>query len=320
MRISLACLVVALAGCVGQASPIPAHAEAPDPALTTPGLHAITLAVGGDYTTGYVAVPAGGRATALVVLAKGLGVPAEAWRPFMEELATRGAASIAMEYRGAQDAWKVRAGAEDTLAAAHALRRAHPEATRVILYGVSMGGEASGLALAHAPRGTFTHWLAGSGVMDLRSEWQDAASFQPLIEAEAGATPLQAPAAYSALSPIDQVPAIAAQGLRRAYFVHGAGDTVVPAEQADRMVRALSAAGVPVSHTVILSEPNAWACTPAVIACAATAAPNGPAGHEAGISKVALDILRGLVEGKPDPDAAFQRTWVEGGSGASVEA
>lgn len=310
-------VLVLLAGCAGQAWPF--TVGAPEAPALNPGVHPFTLQVEGEAANGLIGVPADSEATTLVVLAKGFGVPGEAWRPLMQELADRGAASVAMEYRGAPDAWKVRAAVEDTLAATLALRQAHPF-QRVILYGVSMGGEVSGLALARAPPGTYTHWLAGAGVMDLRSEWQEVLSFQSRIEAEAGGTPWQVPAAYAELSPLDQVRSIAAHGLTRAYLVHGAADMVVPVEHAERMAQALAQEGVPVSYTLVASEPGAWVCTPVVVACAPAPLPGGlgPAGHEAGISEVPLDILRGLVAGEPDPGVPYQRTVVEAWSGAYV--
>jgi dienelactone hydrolase len=183
-----------------------------------------------------------------------------------------------------------------------------------------MGGEASGLAVARAPPGTFTDWVAGSGVADLAAEWQAAVSFRPLIEAEAGGTPDQVPAAYAALSPLGQVPAIAAQHLHRAYLVHGAADTVVPAEQSTRLADALAQAGVPATHVLVASEPGAWACAPLLAACAPLPAPDAPASHEAGLSKVSLDLVRGLAAGQPEPRQPFQRILVEGATGASVTA
>jgi dienelactone hydrolase len=319
---SLAWLLLVLAGCMGQASPLPRENAAltiASPAFHEPGIRPLTLAVDGVDATGLVGIPPGGTGSTLVVLAKGLGMRASDWRGLMEDLAGRGALSLAMEYRGAGGAWKVQAAVDDTLAATLALQQAHPEIRRTILYGFSMGGEASGLLLARAPPGTFTHWLAGSGVMDLQSEWRDAVSFRPLIEAEAGGTPQQAPGAYAALSPVGQAPGIAAQGLHRAYLVHGVGDTAVPVEQADRMADALAAAGVPVSFLLVASDPDAWACTPIVVVCVAPHLPEGPAGHEAGLSRVAVAILRGLVDGLPEPDMPVQRAIVEGGSGLTVE-
>ncbi|MCA1811094.1 MAG: prolyl oligopeptidase family serine peptidase [Halobacteriales archaeon] len=317
MRALPTSLLVLLAGCAGQARPfVAALPEAP--LLAEPGVHPFVLQVGGAEANGLLGVPASGQSATLVVLAKGLGMDAGSWQPLMEELSARGALSVAMEYRGAPGSWKVRAAVEDTLAAALAVRQAHPEVQRVILYGMSMGGEVSGLVLARAPPGTFTHWLVGAGVMDLRSEWEEAVTFQPLIEAEAGGAPWQAPGAYAGLSPIDQVDAIAAHGLKRAYLVHGAVDTVVPVEQAERMAQALAKAGVPVSYTVVASEPGAWACTPLVVACTPSPLPAGPANHEAGLSKVPLDILRGLVKGGADDGPATQRSVVEGWTGVRV--
>jgi dienelactone hydrolase len=325
VRPLLACLLVALAGCAGQAAPIPAQtghaATLPTDlgGLGDPGFHAIKLGEGTGTAAGFAAIPANGQARSLVVLAKGLGGKAEQWRPLMEDLARQGTASIAMEYRGEAGAWKVEAAVQDTLAATAALKAAHPEAQRVVLVGYSMGGEVSGLVLARAPPGTFTHWVEGSGVMDLAAQWRETVTFQPLIEAEAGGRPDEVPDRYQALSPLGDVRGIAQQGLHRAYIVHGVADVIVPVEQGDRMADALKVAGVPLSYTVVATEPAAWACTPLVLVCAPTQAPDAPANHEAGISPLVLRLVRDLAAGAADPQAPYERHVVDAATGLSVD-
>ncbi|HUR62626.1 MAG TPA: alpha/beta fold hydrolase [Candidatus Thermoplasmatota archaeon] len=325
MRTLLACLLVAatpaLSGCLGDATPLLGTALQRDPvseALRTPGIHGLRMALDGGEALGLVGVPATGSSDTLVVLAKGLGSKVDDWRPLMEGLAARGALSVAMEYRGEPGTWKVEAGVEDTLAATQMMLQAHPELQRTILYGFSMGGEVAGLMAARAPPHTFTHLVVGAGVMDLSGEWRSTVSFQPLIEAAAGGRPDESPGAYAALSPLDHAAALAAQGLQRVYLVHGAADTVVPVDQAERMAQALEAEGVPVSLLVVATEPAAWVCTPLVIACAPTAVPVGAANHEAAVSATVLRVLQERVDGRPDPAAAFERTVVEGATGTSV--
>jgi len=286
--------------------------------VATPGLHPVQLPVDGQTASGLVAIPASGTSSTLVVLAKGFGGDVDQWRPLMQDLASRGALVVAMQYRGPDGAWKVDTAVADTLAATQALQAAHPEVERTILFGYSMGGEVTGLAVARAPTGTYTDWIEGSGVMDLAAEWREVVTFQPAIEAAAGGRPDQVAARYDELSPLRQVQGIATQGLRRAYLVHGSADTVVPAEQSDRMADALAQAGVPVSSIQVITEPGAWACTPEVLACVATGAPDAPANHEAGAGPTALEVLRGLVSGAPQPTVPVEHRFVEGATGSTV--
>jgi pimeloyl-ACP methyl ester carboxylesterase len=320
-------VAVALSGCAGQAHPIDGQADGEAGSLARlahePGVHPFVLMVGEEAASGYVGVPVGGTASTLVVLAKAFGEAAKDWVPLMQELAGQGHLAVAMEYRGStapwpDPAWKVAAGAQDTLAATLALQALHPEVDRTVLYGVSMGGEVSGLAVAHAPPGTFTYWLEGAGVMDLASEWAELPLFRPMIEAEAGGRPDQVPVAYQGRSPVHTVPSIARQGLTRVYLVHGQGDVVVPAEQGERMYQALRRAGVPVTYYGIVAEPNAPACAPLVLACAPVLLPAGPANHDAGWSAAMRRILHDRIDGRPDTTAPAVRVLFDAVSGTEI--
>ena len=204
------------------------------------------VAVDGEDATGRLALPAGDP-TVLVVICHGYGGTARGFDGRLASVANRGWAGVAMDYRGAQSAWKVGTGWRDTVAATLDLQARYPGIQRTIVWGISMGGEVSGLAVAYAPPGTYDYWVEDSGVENLAEEWATVPGFRPAIEAETGGTPADVPDAYRERSPLAQTAGIAAQGLRRAFVNHGAGDTVVTPTQAQEMAAALADAGVPVS-------------------------------------------------------------------------
>jgi dipeptidyl aminopeptidase/acylaminoacyl peptidase len=183
----------------------------------------------------------------LIVLCHGFGGAANSFGGYYQLYADQGWLAVGMDYRGAQGAWKVQTGWQDTLAATQDLLARYPSVQRVIIWGISMGGEVSGLALAHAPPGTYDHWIDDAGVQNLAEEWADVPGFQGAIQAETGGTPAQVPQAYIDRSPALQAPAIAAEGLTRAYFFHYLNDNVVPYSHARETSSQLAALGVKTS-------------------------------------------------------------------------
>ena len=278
-----------------------------------PGLHRWTVAVEGTLAEGWIALPERPSGT-LVVVAKGYGARAEDLGQFLLELAGQGHAALAMEYRGDRLAWKALEGAEDTVAATRAAQQAFAPA-RTVLYGYSMGGEVSGLAIAMAPPGTYHTWVAGSGVMDLALMWGETHAFRAAIEAAAGGTPADAADGYRARSPVERADAIAAHGLQHAYLIHGAADLVVPPEHAHRMHDALAARGVPATTYLAVTGQGVAVCLPAVVLCP-TGAPVGPAGHEAGFTSVTMGVLERVLAG--EPPAPTGRFLVEGVTGTEL--
>lgn len=288
------CTVLLLAGC---ATPAPSASVDPVADLllpTEPGVHEITLLVNGSEATGVYGVP-DAPSRALVVFAHGLGGDHDYVSAVVADVRALGAYAIGMDYRGAVDAYKVKAGVEDTLAATYAVLAEHPEIDIVVAYGHSMGGEITGAAIAQAPAGTFTHWVDGSGVMDLADEWLKMPAFQPIIEAETGGRPMDVPAEYAARSPLFLVDDIKGKGLSRAYIVHGVGDLIVPYEHAERMYDALVEAGVPVT----LYEARTSRGLPCGEA-ACGAPPMTPAGHEVGLWTHVLPLLEHRAAGAPE--------------------
>jgi pimeloyl-ACP methyl ester carboxylesterase len=296
-----------LAGCAHgpEAVPEPEHPSLPldvaavAAALTTPGVRAFSLMVDGQAALGYVGVPASGTSDKLVVICHGFGGAAKDWQDVLKGLADGGVLAVAMDYRGAQDAWKVRAGVNDTLAVTRALQALHPHLNMTILYGWSMGGEVSGMAVAEAPPGTFDFWFDGAGVTDLPAMWMQAPPFRPAIERETGGPPDAVPEAYRTRSPAMLGDRIAEAGLRRAYLVYAPADTIVPADHGESMFRALQDAGVAVTHYAVTSDLDTYACVPVTLDCAAL--PAGPASHEAGGPRIVLPLVQERLDGKPDP-------------------
>lgn len=308
-RLPILAIAILLAGCLGATAP-PETAAAPALLPTEPGIHEIALLVNGSEATGVYGVP-DAPSNALVVFAHGLGGDHTYVTDVVTDLRAFGAYAIGMDYRGALDDYKVKAGVEDTLAATYAVLAEHPEIEIVVAYGHSMGGEITGVAIAQAPAGTFTHWVDGSGVMDLADEWLKMPAFQPVIEAETGGRPMDVPEAYAARSPVSLVDDIGTKGLTRAYIVHGVADPIVPYEQGERMYEALVAAGVPV--TLYESRTSrGLPCTPAEVC---DAPPLTPAGHDVGLWFHVMPILEHRAAGAAERDDPAIRGTYDGASG-----
>ncbi len=280
-----------------QATP---QAAGPAGARWTPGLHLIELPVGGALARGLLAVP-DQAPTTLVLVSHGYGGDAASHGDDLESLADSGVLAVAMDYRGPRDAYKVRAGVEDTIAAAQTLQLAFPAIDRSLLYGWSMGGEVALLAAANAPPGTFDYVFTGAAVTDLETLWHENGDLRPAIERETGGIPAEAPEAYASRSPVTLSSAIAANGVARVFLVHGAADGPVPVEQAERMDKALVDAGQPVSYYVVTKE-TGEACLPETCV-------TGPAlaGHGAGGLAILRPFIDHRIQRLPDPAEPAQR-------------
>lgn len=295
---------ILLAGCASTGATVE---DAPTAAILprAPGLHEIVLVVNGSDATGVFAVPEA-PSTSLIVFAHWFGGTPEGLRDVVADLLPMGSYVVGMDYRGAPGDWNVEAGVQDTLAATALVLREHPEIDEVVAHGFSMGGEVSGLVVASAPPGTFDHWVTGAGVMDLVDEWTREPIFRDAIEAETGGPPDAVPDAYASRSPIANVDAIAAHGLKRVYILHALGDPIVPFGQAEAMYGALADAGVPVSLYEARLSGGIGLCQPE---CAAV--PVGPAGHEVGLYDT-FPLVQHRLEGDGDLDEPAVRGTYDG--------
>lgn len=229
----------------------PALAGAIAPAVAHVEDYVIT--VDGEPAHGLIGVPVG-EPRGLVVIAHGYGHVAESHRTHLQHLADQGYLAVAMDFRGS--GFPLRAGADDTLAAARALS---PGIDTVVLYSVSMGTAVSSMVLAESG-GLFDHWVDNEGLAMLAETWTEAKAVAPAIEfgavasaqieTECGGTPATAPACYLERSAVLRAPEFV--GLQSAVLTHGLNDGLVPYDQGREMLAALRATGVPADfYTVV---------------------------------------------------------------------
>ena len=278
--------IALLAAAVTVAATLPAaavsHACKGDPSVA----QSITTTVDGQSTTGLFALPAK-PPKALVVFAHGYSHTVESWRPHITRTATNdGIVAVAMNYRGdvyvppsapgglpSSRGWQVSEGAQDSIAAAKHFLNLCPTIKTVVMYGVSMGGNTAGLALAAgATRANgaplFDYWINVEGASNVSETYQEARLVAQSgntfaknatedIERQMGGTFEEVPETYLERSVVTRADDIAASGLRGAIFVHGLDDGLVPYNQSREMVTLLHQVGVPTEmFTVVTRQPG----------------------------------------------------------------
>jgi hypothetical protein len=215
------------------------------------------------------------RPRGLVVFAHGHGHSVLSWANILTRVATNdGYIAVAMEYPGSklsdpmapppndyEYGWRVREGAAHSIEAAQLFDRTCHGLREIVDYGVSMGGNTSGLmAEAHAKRANgrplFDHWFDIEGVTNLTEEYLGARALANSgnttaqtavqeIQDETGGPIEQVPAAYAALTVVDHAAAIRTSGIRGVVMVHAAADGLVPTDQTQQMAARLAQVGVP---------------------------------------------------------------------------
>lgn len=269
-------LLGALPAAVGQAatSGLPAGGCNGDATTTRP----FTIDVAGQPARGRYALPAV-TPDVLVVFAHGYSHRVEGWARHLARVASRDRAlTVAMNYRGLTDlppdaggvprsrGYPVKAGAEDLNAAALALLAACPSLRRVVLFGISMGGNVSGIALALQPkrpdgRPLYDHWIGVEGAFNLIELYQGsravsaisefAANAKEDIEKETGGTPETQPAAYAERTVVNRSADIAAAGLQGVTLVHGVEDGLAPYDNGFQLTQLLRGAGTPTDFVTV---------------------------------------------------------------------
>lgn len=202
----------------------------------------------------------------LVVFFHGYGHTSDDWAHHLARVARlNDVITVAMDYPGttAERTWQVREGAEASNTAAQWLdSRCHPET--VVAYGVSMGGNASGLALATAPTGFYDWWFDIEGANNVVETYNEAravatANGDPFakeaargIELEMGdKTFEEAPQTYLEHTNVFLADKIAASGIDGVVMVHAPDDGLVPYNQSREMQAALLALGKPVQFWTV---------------------------------------------------------------------
>ncbi|HVM19264.1 MAG TPA: prolyl oligopeptidase family serine peptidase [Egibacteraceae bacterium] len=251
----------------------PASAQTPPVACTDDVDEAIpfSVTVEGEEATGHYALP-DTAPVGLVTFAHGYGHTSASWTEHLRNAARDlGVIALAMDYRGTHilprdgdvptsRGWRVAEGAVDTITAAQQFEAACPGLGTITNFGVSMGGNASGLAQAQGAKradGTtplFDYWINVEGAANVIETYFEARVLAPAnttaanavadIEEAFGGTFEQVPDVYRERAVVTRADDIAASGVKGVLVIHGVDDGLVPPNQSRELVTALRAAGV----------------------------------------------------------------------------
>lgn len=261
---------------------IPALAASDDPSAGEPTSMCVddvdeakdlAIPVGDQTATGRYALP-NEDPTTLVVFAHGYSHHSASWVDHMRKAAAdHGVLAVAMDYRGTYEVpnpdstvtvrgWFVKEGAEDMIAATKEFQSLCPSITQTVLFGVSMGGNASGLALARASEEEsaaggplFDYWFDVEGAVNVVETYAGASVLAPAnafaanakadIEDEMNGTFADDPEGYKDLAVVSHIDEIAASGVKGVAVIHALEDGLVPYNQAREIVAELVSQEIP---------------------------------------------------------------------------
>ena len=240
----------------------------------------LDVAVAGEQAWGLYALPAG-KPKGLVAFFHGYTHTAQSWAEHLRRTAAQdGVIALAMNYRGQIDGppypgttlprsrgWQVSEGAADSIAASQLFDRSCPGLPSIVAYGVSMGGNASGLAVAsRATRSTgaplFDQWFDIEGAVNVIEIYTAArilagtgntlaAQATEDIEREMGGPIESKPEEYTTRTVVRRAEDIKASGVRGVTLVHGADDGLVPYSQSREMQSRLLGLGIPTDMVTV---------------------------------------------------------------------
>lgn len=242
----------------------------------------LAIRVDGEKATGRYALPEE-EPTTLVVFAHGYSHDSSSWIGHMRKAAAEhGVIAVTMDYRGtytekSEDGettvrgWFVKEGAEDMIAATKLFRKTCSSIQQTVLFGVSMGANASGLALAgaseeKAPGGgpLFDYWFDVEGAVNVVETYAGASALAPVntfaanakadIEDEMNATFQEDPAGYWDLAVVSHMDEIGASGVKGVVVIHALEDGLVPYNQAREIVPEILAQQIPLEVYTIAGK------------------------------------------------------------------
>ena len=325
--LALACAAVVCAS--GATSFAAAHSHTTSrPGLPCTGdpttAHRLDLTVDGVKTFGFYAVPAH-KPRGIVVFDHGYGHTAYSWVQHVEQVAARdGVIAIAMDYHAQHDTapakpgalpssrgWRVAEGADDSIAAAKMFdTRCAPNGINTV-YGVSMGGNTSGLVVAGAAKRAngaplFDYWFAIEPAADVTETWAEATAVAQSgnafgkqaaadIEEEMGGTPMTASSSFQSHSVVARIADIAASGIKGVTVVQGVDDGLVPYNQSRELVAELRAARIATDDVTAGTRGAGEAGTTASSYAIGSTGQQSPfAGHGSEVSNTQLVIETGF--------------------------
>jgi pimeloyl-ACP methyl ester carboxylesterase len=243
----------------------------------------LSIQVEGKPATGRYDLPLK-KAKTLVVFAHGYGHTSKSWSKHMQRAAQdHGVAAVTMDYRGLKispDAnddglpesrgWPVMAGAEDLVAIAQHFDATCPSIKNIVLMGVSMGGNASGLAMALTGANEyvktdgsplFDYWIDVEGATNMTETYFEARAIAPAnafgaqaqedIEAETGGPIEENPEAFEERTVVARSDDIATSGVKGVVVLHGVDDGLVPYNQSREMATLLAQSQIPTEMVTI---------------------------------------------------------------------
>jgi len=242
---------------------------------------------------GHYAVPKTHQPTTLVVMFHGYGNTSNSWVCHLLDAAqNHNAVAVAMDYSGtgwtgpAADhrGWFVREGAEDSIFAAKYFLQKFPSIRNVEAFGISMGGNASGLAVAAGAKrpGTnrplFDYWVNVEGATSMVETYLEAQAVGATgsafaknavadMERECGGSLAAKPTCYQDLTVLFQIQKVAASGIKGIIDVQGVDDGLVGHNQSEEFTAAARLMSIPTDYYIALRR-NDWQNT-------ATAGPEG---------------------------------------------
>ena len=239
----------------------------------------LSVPVEGETATGKYTLPAADPNT-LVVFGHGYGHKSDSWVEHMKEAAAKhGVLAVTMDYRGTYvdkdgilRGWFVKEGAQDMVAATNLLQDSCPTIERTILFGISMGGNSTGLAVAQAADETnatggplFDYWFNIEGAVNVLETYAGASLLAPAnayasrakadIEDEMGGKTFeQDPEGYADLAVVSHIDAIGKAGLKGVVMVHAIEDGLVPYNQSREFVPLLLSQGIPTQMYTVFGK------------------------------------------------------------------
>lgn len=245
----------------------------------------LDLTVNGAPTWGLFAYPSK-PPKGIVTFFHGYGHTAWSWQKHITDTARRdGVIAIAMDYRNQSDdfsttplpssrGWRVQEGAVDSIVATQAFERVCPTVKTVVAYGVSMGGNASGLAVAaQAKRANgkplFDYWFDIEGAANVTETYLEARALAGSgnafaknavadIEQEAGGPIESKRDAYLNMTVVNRADDIAKSNpALGVVMIHDVDDGLVGYNQSPEMYLRLRALGLKTDFwTVLTHGPN----------------------------------------------------------------
>ena len=281
--------------------------------------------------TGLYAVPAG-KPRGIVAFAHGYGHTAESWRAHISRTAARdGVIAFAVNYPGeiitpasprpSSRGWQVAEGAQATLAVTRYFDATCGSKGTNVMYGVSMGGNTSGLAVAAKQKRAdgkpmFDWWFDIEGATHVTETYLAARALAVSgnataknavedIEREMGGPYEQRREVYTERSIVTRAADIKAAGIQGVFMSHGYADGLVAHNQSREMQVALRQQGVNVEFVSVVTQQNDESGTTLDGYLPVPGKPASPfAGHASEVSythvvgRAGFDALDALYAGK----------------------